>query len=183
MKLKVVAAGLALSMSGLPTSAQDFTLPPKIEQLYSALEPEARNILDADIQRAKRTCEGHRIFAAEHDCSCITGRFVEIRLTTMPDQSVYNIVNDLQFECPNPEGMIAYYKHLCADLLYNVEEAAREAQCTCEATKRAEGRIYDMQVRGRWGRGQPDYTGECAAGFTAPRPADWPSLETVEAQQ
>jgi len=183
MKLKIAVGGFFFAFSSVLASAQDLTLSTEVEALYVAMEPEAKKKLEADTQALQGYCASNHIFAAEHDCACITGRFVEIRLTTDPNVSYHNAMDDLRFECPNPEGIIARNKRLCVDRLYNVEEKVRNEQCECEAIKQAEGRLYDMQVRGRWGRGQPDYAGECASGTTAPRPANWPKLDTRRAAQ
>lgn len=183
MKLKIAAGGFILLISCISALAQDLKMTTEVEKLYVAMEPDAKKMLDADAEELQWLCTSNTIYGSEHDCACIVGRFIETRLTTDPQVSYNNAMDDLRWECPNPIGMIVRHKRLCVDRLYNVEEKARANQCECEAIKRAEGSLYDMQVRGRWGRGQPDYAGECASGTEGERPANWPRIEAQKAEQ
>lgn len=126
-----------------------------------ATELRDRDAFAADAEKAEKICEGHHIFAAVHDCKCIAERVVDLRTTTHPATSLNNLIDELQYDCPNPPRLTAYRMKLCLDAIpyfatrekpaagETTEQTSirREKVCGCVAEREVANTLADMDAR------------------------------------
>ena len=131
-----VAGPPPANLDDVPPDGSGHTAPnPFQNPAFLAMSRDAQEKVLGEGATFEQSCRSRTIYAAKHDCACLSRHVMEQRLNQGPSKSTEQLFEGIRNECIDPAALAGYARRKCVDAYAGLYPGSLEALCDCYADR------------------------------------------------